>query len=195
MHLLSFLKGYFSLFQNHEDLLNDLLILLPFHAKTFLMLYQRFMPDNAKLIAQLAEAWGTDRQQAVLDEVYPQLEKTSVDYGIMEPASRDDSVSICGVDMDLHWLDVGSWPAYAETIAPDDSGNRVRGSGDAVLVDSTDNLVITSGCASGKHGHTIALVGCEGLIVIQTDDATLIMPADSAQDVKKAHERVREGLK
>lgn len=113
----------------------------------------------------------------------------------MEPASRDPSVTICGVDMDLNWLDVGSWPAYAETIAPDQAGNRVRGSGDAILIDAKDNLVITGGSPREGHGHTVALVGCEGLIVVQTDDATLIMPADKAQDVKKAHERVRDDLK
>ncbi len=166
-----------------------------FHARTIMDLLATYAPVSHAGLTKIADAWDTDARIKTLNDIYPTLPKTSVDYGIMEPASRDDSVTICGVDMDLNWLDVGSWPAYAETIAPDESGNRVRGSGDTVLVDSTNNLVITGGTASDKHGHTIALVGCEGLIVVQTDDATLIMPADRAQDVKKAHERVREDLK
>ena len=166
-----------------------------FHARTFMELLGKYAPVNAEGLGAITAAWDTPDRARTLDAVYPTLPKTSVDYGIMEPASRDGSVTICGVDMDLRWLDVGSWPAYAETIAPDAAGNRVRGSGDAVLVDSTDNLVITGGSRKNGNGHTVALVGCEGLIVVQTDDATLIMPADRAQDVKKAQEMVREGLK
>ena len=166
-----------------------------FHARTFMELLGRFAPESCKGLTRIAEAWDTLDRARTLAEVYPTLPKTSVDYGIMEPASRDSSVTICAVDMDLHWLDVGSWPAYAQTIRPDDAGNRVRGTGEAVLVDSRDNLVITGGAPRDGHGHTVALVGCEGLIVVQTDDATLIMPADKAQDVKKAHERARDELK
>lgn len=166
-----------------------------FHARTFMELLGKYAPENARGLERIAAAWDTPDRARALEEVYPTLPKTSVDYGIMEPASRDDSVSICGVDMDLRWLDVGSWPAYAETIKADGAGNRVRGTGDTVMVDSTDNLVITGGSRRDGHGHTVALVGCEGLIVVQTDDATLIMPADRAQDVKKAHEKARGELK
>lgn len=166
-----------------------------FHARTFMELLGRYAPASHAGLTRIAATWDTSARAQTLAQTYPTLPKTSVDYGVMEPASRDDSVTICGVDMDLRWLDVGSWPAYAETIAPDATGNRVRGSGEAVLVDAKDNLVITGGSAHDGRGHTVALVGCEGLIVVQTDDATLIMPADKAQDVKKAHERVRDDLK
>ena len=166
-----------------------------FHARTYMELLGRYAPVNHAGLTEIAGEWDTPARAQTLARVYPTLPKTSVDYGVMEPASRDDSVTICGVDMDLHWLDVGSWPAYAETISPDTAGNRVRGSGEAVLVDSRDNLVITGGSVRDAHGHTVALVGCEGLIVVQTDDATLIMPAERAQDVKRAQEMVREGLK
>lgn len=162
-----------------------------FHARTFLELLERFAPVNAAGIERIGRAWGTAERARVLREVYPTLPKTSVDYGIMEPASREESVAICGVDMHLQWLDVGSWPSYAETIPPDGAGNRVRGVGEAVLVESEGNLVVTG----GRADHTVAMVGCRGLIVIHTDDATLIMPADRAQDVKKAHERVPERLR
>src|SRR5690606_19759416 len=46
-----------------------------FSARTLLDLYRRFMPKNADLIDRLAEAWGTERQEAVLNEIYPQLDK------------------------------------------------------------------------------------------------------------------------
>ena len=161
-----------------------------FHAQTLLKLYERFMPENAKLIDQLADAWGTDQQQAVLDEVYPKLEKTSVDYGIMEPAAGERDVSIIGVKMDIKWLDVGSWPAYGETLTPDEHGNKAAGLNIATH-ESSNNIVI----GETDSDHTIALVGCDDLIVIRTDRATLIVPKDQAQDIKKLHEKLPDGMK
>ncbi len=161
-----------------------------FHAKTFLMLYQRFMPDNAELIAQLAEAWGTDDQQAVLDKVYPQLEKTSVDYGIMEPAAGQKDVSIVGVNMKITWLDVGSWPAYGEILKGDADNNKSAGISIAAL-DSANNIVI----GENDPDHTVALIGCDDLIVIRTKRATLVVPKDRAQDIKKLHDSLPAKLK
>lgn len=162
-----------------------------FHARTLLDLYKRFMPKNAELIEQLQTAWGTEKQQAVLDEVYPQLEKTSVDYGIMEPAANEHDVSIVGVKMDIKWLDVGSWPAYAETLKPDQNGNRSNGVPIATF-DANNNIVISE---DSDPNHTIALIGCDDLIVIRTDRATLVVPRGRAQDIKKLHEGLPDGLK
>jgi mannose-1-phosphate guanylyltransferase len=161
-----------------------------FHAQTLLKLYERFMPENAKLINKLADAWGTDQQQTVLDEIYPQLEKTSVDYGIMEPAANEDDVSIVGVKMEITWLDVGSWPAYGETLKNDHNGNKHAGVNIAAF-EAENNIVI----GEGDSDHTIALVGCDDLIVIRTERATLVIPKDRAQDIKKLHDELDAGLK
>lgn len=162
-----------------------------FHARTLLDLYQRFMPENAKLINQLQTAWGTSDQQAVLDEIYPKLEKTSVDYGIMEPAAGEHDVAIVGVKMGIKWLDVGSWPAYAETLDPDDNANRSNGIPLATF-DASNNIVIAE---DPNEEHTIALIGCDDLIVVRTERATLVVPKDRAQDIKKLHEGLEDALK
>lgn len=162
-----------------------------FHARTFMEMLKKHAPESAAGLEKVAKAWKTDEREAVLAEVYPRLPKISVDYAIMEPASRDPAVSICGVRTDVDWLDVGSWPAYGETRTPDGGGNRVSGPGTMVSVDSHNNLVVTSGDA----GHTVALLGCEGLIVVQTPDATLVMPRERAEELKRLHERVRDDLK
>ncbi len=161
-----------------------------FHARTLLDLYERFMPKNAELLRQLANAWGTHAQRRVLGEVYPKLARTSVDYGIMEPASHEPDVAIVGVRMDIRWLDVGSWPAYGQTLRADGNGNRAAGVRLAAF-DAQNNLVI----AENDPDHTIALVGCEDLIVVRTKQATLVIPRDRAQDIKKLHERLPDHLK
>lgn len=155
-----------------------------FQARQFLALYEKYLPQNREGIRAIAEAWGTPEQGRVLNEVYPRLTKTSVDYGVMEPASGDPDVSIVGVEMRVRWLDVGSWPSYAETIGPDADGNRVAGVRLAAH-ESTGNVVIGEGGAD--RGHLVALVGCEDLVVVRSARATLVMPRARAEELKALH--------
>jgi mannose-1-phosphate guanylyltransferase len=160
-----------------------------FRASRFLELYERYMPENAAGIRKIAAAWGTGEQRAVLEKVYPTLKKTSVDYGVMEPASRDGE-PIVGVEMPVEWLDVGSWPSYGETIRPDAAGNRVAGLRVASH-GSSNNIVIGEG--GGDRDHLVALVGCEDLIVVRTARATLVMPRGQAEALKGLHGGLGKG--
>jgi len=151
---------------------------------------ERFVPESYAGLSKIAAAWHTPDRKRVLDEVYPTLPKISVDYAVMEPASKDDRVSICGVEMRTSWLDVGSWPSYAQTLEADADGNQHSGTGSLVSTQSTGNLVIT-----GSKDHTVALLGCEDLIVVQTPDATLVMPKDRAESLKDLHGLLPDALK
>ena len=151
-----------------------------FHAKTFLDALERLQPDSYHGIKKIAEAWGTENQQSVLEKEYPALPKISVDYGMMEPASLDDSISICTVPMDVEWLDVGSWPSYGDTLAADENNNRSDTK--ATHLDSKNML-----CVSSDKSHTITTIGCENLVIVHTNDATLVFPASEAQRVKEIH--------
>ena len=161
-----------------------------YNAQTFLNCLKRFKPENYEGLMKIQEAWGTDAQQQVLEEIYPTLPKTSVDYGIMEPASTDRQVSIAAVMMDVNWLDVGSWPSYAQTLEPDEAGNRLTGQGKSLIVDGKNNLIVNT-----DPDHTITILSAENLIVIRTKDATLVMPADKAEQLKELYENVDESLK
>src|SRR5204863_9562248 len=94
-------------------------------AATVMEALKKFKPESYEGLMRIQEAWGTERQQQVLGEVYPALPRTSVDYAIMEPAAKtkDKQFSVCTVLMDLKWLDVGSWPSYGETVEPDKQNN------------------------------------------------------------------------
>lgn len=153
-------------------------------AATVLDCLRRFKPECYRGLMAIQAAWGTPDQARVLAEIYPTLPKTSVDYAIMEPASTDRQVSVATVLMDLTWLDVGSWPAYAQTLEPDAAGNRAAGATLAAAA-SSGNLAVSS-----VPGHTIALLGCTDMIVVHTADATLVMPASQAERLKELHASV-----
>ncbi|HBS29695.1 MAG TPA: mannose-1-phosphate guanyltransferase [Phycisphaerales bacterium] len=166
-------------------------------ASAFLDCLRRYKPESHAGLMKIASAWGTKDQKRVVDEVYPTLPKISVDYAVMEPATREqartppgarDGVKVCTVLMDLTWLDVGSWPSFATTLDPDAQGNRVSGKG--IAFRCKDTLVVNA-----DDRHTVALLGCEGLTVVHTEDATLVMPSDRAEELKLLHAELAEKLK
>jgi len=159
-----------------------------FNARKFLELYEHYLPENKAGMRRIASAWGTPAQQAVLDEVYPTLKKTSVDYGVMEPAVNAENASIVGVEMAADWLDVGSWPSYAETLASDDANNRSAG---LRLASHESHNCIAIGDGQDPD-HLIALVGCEDLIVVRTERATLVMPREKGEALKALHAQLDE---
>jgi mannose-1-phosphate guanylyltransferase len=167
-------------------------------ASTFMDALRRYKPESHEGLLKIQQAWGTPEQEEVLKQVYPTLPRISVDYAVMEPAAkdRDRPYTVCTVMMDVEWLDVGSWPAYAETLEPDAHGNRIAPAGRpsplhaALMESSSGNLVVNP-----VEGHTVALLGCKDLIVIHTVDATLVMPRERAEELKLLHQQLPEDLK
>lgn len=129
---------------------------------------RRLMPQTAARLGEVVAAWG---DRARFAAAYEAIEDQSIDYGVLEKA---DNVAV--VAGDFGWDDIGSWSALLRLGPADAGGNVVRGR--VLALSSRGNLV-----ASEKR--LIALVGVEGLVVIDTDDAVLVCSADRVQDVKQ----------
>jgi len=159
-----------------------------FSARTIMDALRRYLPQTHDGLTEIAEAWDTPRQSEVLQRVYPNLKKISIDYALLEPASADKSLQVCTVLMNINWLDVGCWASFGETLHSDKNGNRSN----ARHVELDARNVVT---VSDDPNHTIATIGCKDLIIIHTADATLVFPADQAQRVKDIAGMVDESLK
>jgi mannose-1-phosphate guanylyltransferase len=136
-------------------------------------------PESPRGLSAIADAWGTPRQQDVLNQIYPTLKKISVDYAIMEPAAQGKGkAQVAVVEMPVQWLDVGSWTSLAETLKTDEHNNAVDA--DTVMfVDSDDNIVVST-----DPKHLVATIGVSDMIIVHTPDATLICPKTDSQRVK-----------
>lgn len=153
-------------------------------AKTLLDCIQRYEEANFTGISRIAGAWNTPQREEILNEVFPTLKKISVDFAVMEPASRDPKVQVAAIPMPLQWLDVGSWPMFSETCAKDENGNAL-GAGRTLLLDTRGTLV-----ASNDPNHLIATIGCDDLIIVHTPEATLVCRKDCAESIKELHRQV-----
>lgn len=154
-------------------------------AATLLDCVRRYEPAAHAALTRAAEAWDTPERSQAVEAAYAGLRKVSVDYAVMEPASRDPRVRVAAVPMPLGWLDVGSWPSYAHTLAADERGNAAAGK--ALFREAANTLV-----ASSDPKHLVAVLGCEDLIVVHTPDATLVCRADQAEAIKRLHEEIDE---
>src|SRR4051794_28856670 len=141
-------------------------------------------------LTKIADAWGTPQQNDVLRATYPGLQKISIDYAVMEPASQaKGKAGVMVVEMPVQWLDIGSWPALAETLTIDEHDNAIDAAA-VVPLDSDSNIIISRGGTGAQH--LIGLIGVSDMIVVHTPDATLIVPKRDAQRVKELVGKVKE---
>jgi mannose-1-phosphate guanylyltransferase len=124
-------------------------------------------------IRPLADAWGTPRFPEALAAVYGPLKKVSIDYALMEHAK--DIVAVTGT---FRWDDLGSWDALYDHLAADAAG--VITQGEVVALGCRDSLVLNRG------PQTVVTVGLDGISVVVTDDAILVLPKGRSQEVKQA---------
>jgi mannose-1-phosphate guanylyltransferase len=146
-------------------------------ASTFLECVRRYEPESFAGIQRIRASWPTGRGRRVLNAVYPSLKKISVDYAVMEPASRDGLLR--ALPLELEWLDVGSWLSYLRLSPRDPAGNAALAER-CLLEDCRGSLVL-----SEDPRHLVALVGCEDLIVVHTPLATLVCRREQAERVKQ----------
>ena len=137
--------------------------------------FETHQPELAKAAARCWEARARRSDESVL--LKAELENVpsiSVDYAIME---RQENIAL--VPFDGGWSDVGSWDSLSKLIADSapDQGD------DAVLVESSNVFVHSS-------GRTIAGIGLEDLIIIDDDDATLIVRKGQTEHVKAVIEQL-----
>jgi len=104
------------------------------------------------------------------EQEFSQCEDISLDYAIMEHTQKAVVVPVsCG------WNDVGDLQSLWKTNKQDDEGNVLQG--DTVALNSHNCLV-------KADNRLVALIGVEGLAVIETKNAVLVAPLDQAQQVK-----------
>lgn len=137
---------------------------------TILKNIRKYMPKLYEALMIIDEAMDREDCARVLYEQYAKLESISVDYGIMEHA--ENIYVIPGI---FGWDDVGSWTSLERIHETDDNGNVIRGN--IVHLD-------TKKCIIEGNDKLIATIGVEDLIIVDTEDATLICSKENAQKVK-----------
>jgi len=135
-------------------------------------------PELAQLSDCVSEAGSPGELDALLRQVYPSLRAISIDYAVMEHATN-----IVMARGSFGWDDVGSWPSVAGHFSADLDGNVVIGS--CEQMEAQNNIVVS-------ENRLTALIGVRGLVVVQSENATLICPRERSEEVKKLLRRIAQ---
>jgi mannose-1-phosphate guanylyltransferase len=142
---------------------------------TFLENLHRYLPNTHAALESLAGHVGKRSYERKLRAIYPNLENISVDYAILEPATRADGPPrVFEIPADVGWSDIGSWAAVYELLAKLPGANIFASDGHAL--DAAGNFL-------WSPSKFVAAIGVHDLVVVETPDALLLCPRDRAQEV------------
>jgi mannose-1-phosphate guanylyltransferase len=142
-----------------------------------------FAKHLPKRLADLKAIWkardlGHEERATTL---YEKLPVDVIDRTIME---KTDKLLLIPARFD--WADIGSWAELGDRVHADARGNSVDG--EAVLVDTTGSLVF-------GDRRLVAAIGLEDMIIVDSEDALLVVPRSRAQDVRKVVDALKRARK
>jgi mannose-1-phosphate guanylyltransferase len=137
--------------------------------------YERFSPEMWRQLGEIEATIGTSAYEATLARVYPEIQSIHFDDAIL---THLDPEGVMVLHSEMGWSDPGTLYALKETINPDPDANVTKG----LVIDtaSKDSLIYNY-----ESGKLVVAVGLEGMIVVNTEDAILVVPKDSVPLVKK----------
>lgn len=147
------------------------------NTSTILQAFSAYLPDMYRLLQSFLSRINAGQLNERILAFYEAVEPISIDYGIMEKA---ELVKV--IPAEMGWSDVGSWLAAWELAEKDPNGNYLSGK-KIELVNTTNSYIQNSG------NKLIAVIGLDHIVVVETEDALLIMPAEKSQQVKQLIEQ------
>src|SRR5712672_2641282 len=130
---------------------------------TFLENLKSFLPRTHDALEKLAGFIGTRNYERKLRVIYTKLQNISVDYAVLEPATRAEGPSqVFVIPAEVGWSDIGSWAAVYELLAKKSGENVLAGQGKKL--DAQENFL-------WSPSKFVAAIGVKDLVVVETPDA------------------------
>lgn len=117
--------------------------------------------------------------QAEGKSAYPQLDKISIDYALMEKTKL-----AYVIPAEFNWDDLGDWNALERLLTKENDNILV---GDSLNQDSKNNIIYNN-----QSAEIIMTIGVEDLVIVREGNATLIANKKKTQDIKKALKLLQE---
>jgi len=143
------------------------------NVNTIVNAFRMYQPSIAKIFESMNKFYGTEREQEIINERFPECESISVDYAIMEKA---EEIFVCPAD--FGWSDLGTWGSLHLQSQKDLYGNACIGQ-DIKLFESHNCIVHTA------QEKRVVIQGLDGYIVAENDDTLLICKLSEEQRIKQ----------
>lgn len=140
---------------------------------TIVNAFRMYQPVLANIFDGMKNVYGTENEQKVIDERFPECENISVDYAIMEKA---EEIFVCPAS--FGWSDLGTWGSLLAQTKHDDYGNSVIGN-NISLFETRNSIVHAVG------NKQVVVQGLDGYIVAETDGRLLVCKLSEEQRIKQ----------
>lgn len=141
--------------------------------------FESHLPQIARNFASGADMYGGPGECDFINNLYPECENISIDYGIME---KSDRVYVRAGD--FGWSDIGTWGSLYQNASKDAAGNAIT-SGNVLSYNTTNSII------SVPQGKVAVVEGLDGYLVVQKGDVLLIARMDSEQSIRNYVDDVR----
>lgn len=128
----------------------------------------KYKPNIAKDMDKIAELGD-------VANIFPQCEKISIDYAIMEPASKDGMVFTHPAD--FGWSDLGNWASLHDKLNKDDNNNGTVGK---VNLFECNNCVVHA-----EDAKKVVLQGLDGYIMSEKNGQILVCKRSEEQRIRE----------
>lgn len=115
------------------------------------------------------------KTDADVQTIFPQCEKISIDYAVMEPAAADGKVYTHPAD--FGWSDLGNWASLHDKLQKDNANNGAVGK---VHLYECSNCVVHA-----EEASKVVLQGLDGYIVSAKGDRLLVCKRSEEQRIKE----------
>ena len=106
-------------------------------------------------------------------DAYPELTKLSIDYAVMEQTQKAYVMPV-----DFGWDDLGDWNAIERLLKGDRDNVELC---QHVCLETQDSIVYAA-----SADEVIVTIGLKDMVIIRDGNATLVVPKERTQDIKKA---------
>ena len=144
--------------------------------------FEQHLPQIDEHFSKGAEKFGTQEESGFINEIYPNCESISIDYGIMEKAEN-----VYVLEADIGWSDLGTWGSVYNHLEADTEGNAVVGN--KVLLNETKNCLINT-----SNDKVVVVDGLDNYIIVDTESKLLIIKKENEQAIKQFRSRVEKEI-
>ncbi|MFQ6007870.1 MAG: mannose-1-phosphate guanylyltransferase [Candidatus Zixiibacteriota bacterium] len=139
-------------------------------------------PELGELLADYTEYIGSDKEGESRAKLYREAPAISVDFAVLEKADN-----VLTIKADIVWDDIGGWRALERYKEMDLENNIIVG--DGIAVDTYETTIYNN------SDGIIACLGVSDLIVVRTDNITMVAHKSKSEEMKKILEKLEEDEK
>ena len=133
------------------------------------------LPSDSQLSTFRSTSGRSQGENSQLNEVFPQCEKISIDYAVMEPASREGLVYTHPAD--FGWSDLGNWASLHDKLQKDENNNGAVGN---VKLYECNNCVVHA-----EDAKKVVLQGLDGYIFSEKNGQILLCRRSKEQRIRE----------